>query len=127
MLSVRGIEVPGREKDAHTVSQIHSERQVVEEHVRHFLDRVEASISLQQWRQFEDLTTECKNWVVRELAETKKSLDYVLSEQQMKTVLDKTRNLKKELSSVIDEYAIVKPDPVVRTNTRANHMVLGIR
>lgn len=46
MLRVRGIEVPGHEPDEHSLSEIHSERQIIVEHVRHFLDRVEAIISL---------------------------------------------------------------------------------
>ena len=76
---VRGVEVPGHEPDEHLLSEIHSERQIIEEHVHHFLDRVEAVISFQQWLEFKKLTQECKDWVHREMDETAKAMDYILS------------------------------------------------
>ena len=101
MLRIRGIEVPGVEPDQHTRDQITSERQIVEEHVRHWIDRVERMISMPQMREFAKLTNECKDWVTRELQQTQQSLTALLSREQMVAIQTHTRELQQALSSVI--------------------------
>ena len=46
-LRVRGFEVPGQEIDEHLKAEVRNERQILEEHARHFLDRVENIITVQ--------------------------------------------------------------------------------
>ena len=46
MLRVRGFEVVGREVDEHEREAVRSERQIIEEHARHFLDRIESIITI---------------------------------------------------------------------------------
>lgn len=125
MLRVRGIEVPGGEPDEHELSEVHTERQIIIEHVRHFLDRVEAIISLQQWGKFKVLTDQCKSWVHQELDETAKALNYVLSPEQRRMVQCDTKELKHDLSSIIEEYSIVKPTLPGNTATASEGSLLS--
>ena len=46
------------------------------------MQKVEGIITIPQWKQFEELTIDCKNWVHTEVAETEKALKFMLSEQQ---------------------------------------------
>jgi len=85
------------------------ERDIVKEHVRHFLDRVESLISIAQWHQFDALTNECKSWIQRELLETTKALNFLLTPDQIMQVKAITRKLNAQLASIIQEYAIVTP------------------
>lgn len=45
----------------------------------------------------------------QELDETAKALNYVLSPEQQRMVQVDTKELKHDLSSIIEEYSIVKP------------------
>ena len=95
------------------------ERSIILEHARHFVEKVEAIITIQQWKQFEKLTIDCKSWVRQELQETQKSLNFMLSESQKQAILSDTENLKQQLGSLIDEYSIVKQS--------SNQLVLALR
>ena len=59
------------------------ERDIIKEHVRTFLDRVESLISLAQWQKFDELTKECKTWITRELSETSRALNFLLDQDQI--------------------------------------------
>ena len=109
MMRVRGLEVVGGEPDEHALSEIHCEKDVLQEHARHFITRVEAIITIQQWQAFEQLTIECKNWIHQQLDNTQRSLNYILSDSQKQMIYQDTHTLKEELGDLIDEYSIVKP------------------
>jgi len=65
---------------AQTLVKLSDERSIILEHARHFVQKVEALITIQQWKEFEKLTIDCKNWVHQELEETQKALNFMLSE-----------------------------------------------
>lgn len=65
--------------------------------------------------------TQCQDWIHTELNEASRVLDYILSPEQKKVVLADEHTLRQELSSVIEEYAIVRP------GAAANGMTLGLR
>ena len=94
MVRVRNLEVVGGEPDARALQEIHSQKQIMQRHARHFLDKVEAIITINQFREFEKLTTECKSWIKTELKEAQTALDYILSPSQKQAIMEDTQTLE---------------------------------
>ena len=94
MIRVRNLEVVGGEPDAQALQVIHSQKYIMQGHARHFLDKVEAIITINQFREFEKLTTECKSWIKTELKEAQTALDYILSPSQKQAIMEDTQTLE---------------------------------
>ena len=86
-----------REEQTH----LEKERKAIRAYVRRFLDIVESLISINQLKEFEKLTRDCKAWIRRELRETTKALDYLLTEDQIMKVKIFSERLDLELESVV--------------------------
>jgi len=80
---------------------LEKERKAVKAYVRRYLDTVESLISINQLKEFEKLTRDCKAWIRRELRETTKALDYLLTEEQILKVKKFSEKLDVELESVV--------------------------
>jgi len=48
-MRARNLENPGHPLDKHAQKLMDIEREIIKEHVRHFLDKVESFISIAQW------------------------------------------------------------------------------
>lgn len=86
---------------------------------------------MQQWKAFEQLTIECKDWIHQQLDNTQRSLNYILSESQKKIIYQDTHTLKEELGDLIDEYSIVKPSQhsptTSATTSSSNTLTLSLK